>query len=265
MKVSESMSALTRFRHSYYILNFLSMAMYLATRYHYVKNFNGAYSRLQGPEELLKWEKQSFAGCLVVLLVKFYRRTSLDGFFSDLFFYGKLCVALLALMCDMRFFVYYCLLYLILFVVLPQPVYVGPNLMEALTPASFKTLVKDAKGSDTTWLVAFYATWSGPCIHLEPVLAELSLKYTVPGKLQFGKLDLGRWQSTAPEVKVSLNMTTDQLPTLILFERGKEVFRMPHMFANGSVVKGRFGRTEIVKGFELDKRVSKAGTGKKGK
>lgn len=39
--------------------------------------------------------------------------------------------------------------------------------------------------------VEFYAPWSPPCIHLEPVFAELSLKYTT-ARLRFGKVDAAR-------------------------------------------------------------------------
>lgn len=39
--------------------------------------------------------------------------------------------------------------------------------------------------------VEFYAPWAPPCIHLEPVFAELSLTYT-NDKLRFGKVDASR-------------------------------------------------------------------------
>lgn len=39
--------------------------------------------------------------------------------------------------------------------------------------------------------VEFYAPWSPPCIHLEPVVAELSLKYSC-SRLQFGRVDAPR-------------------------------------------------------------------------
>lgn len=39
--------------------------------------------------------------------------------------------------------------------------------------------------------VEFYAPWAPPCIHLEPVFAELSLKYTTE-RLRFGKVDASR-------------------------------------------------------------------------
>ena len=39
--------------------------------------------------------------------------------------------------------------------------------------------------------VEFYAPWSPACIHLEPVVAELSLKYSCT-RLQFGRVDAPR-------------------------------------------------------------------------
>jgi hypothetical protein len=39
---------------------------------------------------------------------------------------------------------------------------------------------------------------------------------------------------------VSLSGTSKQLPTLIMYENGRECARIPHIFADGSVAKGRY-------------------------
>lgn len=54
-----------------------------------------------------------------------------------------------------------------------------------LTPATYDELVikqpseKDKSGGKRSnrWLVECYASWSPPCVHLEPMFAQLSVKY----------------------------------------------------------------------------------------
>ena len=137
-----------------------------------------------------------------------------------------------------------------------QPVYEGPNSITFLTPASFHDKVVKRHGN-VDWLVVFFAAWSPPCVHLEPVVAELSLKYGT-GSLQFGKVDVGRWPHVAKEHRVVVSPTSNQLPTLILFRKGQEVGRIPHVFRDGSVAKGRFRKNDIVKGFELEERLRRS-------
>ncbi len=76
-------------------------------------------------------------------------------------------------------------------------------------------------------------------------------RYTTD-KLKFGKFDVGRWPFVGEEHKISSSARANQLPTLILFDKGKEVARIPHVFKDGSFVKGRYRMKDIVKGFDLD-------------
>lgn len=141
-----------------------------------------------------------------------------------------------------------------MFVLLQQPRYAGPSRFTHFTPASLNDILATGKGEKKdgpAWLVEFHAAWSPPCLHLEPAMAELSLKYTTD-KLKFGKFDVGRWPYVGREHKISPTATASQLPTLILFEKGKEVARIPHVFKDGSFVRGRYRAKDIIKGFNLD-------------
>lgn len=89
------------------------------------------------------------------------------------------------------------------YLLFPQPIYRGPSAVLPLTPASFRELVEGTSPSNTSWLVQFYAPWSPPCIHLEPAVAELSLRYgTAPSRLRFGRVDAARWPALAEAHKV---------------------------------------------------------------
>ena len=105
--------------------------------------------------------------------------------------YGKATVGLLIYMIDKWVFGSYCVLSIAIFILFPQPKYEGPDSLHFFTPAIFDEIIIRNKGkivdssSNVTnqssknpmWLVEFYASWSPPCVHVEPVIADISLKY----------------------------------------------------------------------------------------
>lgn len=64
-------------------------------------------------------------------------------------------------------------------------------------------------------IVDFYATWCGPCKMLGPVFEEVSKN----SDINFVKVDIDEHEQLCREYKVM------SVPTLILFENGKEVKR----------------------------------------
>lgn len=67
-------------------------------------------------------------------------------------------------------------------------------------------------------LVDFYADWCEPCKWVEPVLNEVLKKFTE--KIVLHKLDIDQHADVAREYHVL------SVPTLVLFKKGKEVWRM---------------------------------------
>lgn len=74
---------------------------------------------------------------------------------------------------------------------------------------NFNELIKDKA------VVDFYATWCGPCKMIGPVFEELSKE----SDINFIKVDVDNFEDLCREYKVM------SVPTLILFENGKEVKR----------------------------------------
>ena len=64
-------------------------------------------------------------------------------------------------------------------------------------------------------VVDFYATWCGPCKMLGPVFEEVSKG----SDIKFVKVDIDNFEDLCREYKVM------SVPTLILFENGKELKR----------------------------------------
>lgn len=85
--------------------------------------------------------------------------------------------------------------------------------IKKLTEDSFQQEI-----SSGVTLVDFYADWCGPCRMLAPVLEKVAKD--VKGKATVAKLDIDRAQGIASSFQVT------SIPTLILFEGGKEVDRL---------------------------------------
>ncbi|MDP2478938.1 MAG: thioredoxin [Candidatus Palauibacterales bacterium] len=66
-------------------------------------------------------------------------------------------------------------------------------------------------------LVDFYADWCGPCKMMAPALDDLASRHA--GSLLVAKLDTDRWPGVAGRFGIR------GIPTLILFDEGREVAR----------------------------------------
>ena len=84
--------------------------------------------------------------------------------------------------------------------------------IKVLTDKNFNQQIK--KG---VILVDFWAEWCGPCKMMSPVLNDLS--ENLDANKAIGKLDVQEFQSVAATYKVR------GIPTMILFQNGKEVNR----------------------------------------
>ena len=66
-----------------------------------------------------------------------------------------------------------------------------------------------------------------------------------------GKIDVGRYPEVAESFIINTSPLTRQLPTLILFEQGKETGRVPAIIS-GKIVKFVFKEEDIVNVFDLN-------------
>jgi len=84
-----------------------------------------------------------------------------------------------------------------------------------LTEDNFESEVLN---SDLPILVDFWAEWCGPCIMMEPVMEEISKDYS--SRLKIAKLNVDEARGIASKYGIM------SIPTMILFNYGKEVSRM---------------------------------------
>lgn len=136
------------------------------------------------------------------------------------------------------------------FIFIPQPAYKGPQNIVYLRAGHLETEIQS--DPRVTWLVCYTATWSPPCKDLEPIYAKLSHKFGGLNNLKFAKFDCNLYPDIAAKMGVSTSPLAKQLPTIALYQKGKETKRRPHV-QNGSVYKFLFSYDNIVKDFDLNK------------
>ncbi|KAI8078690.1 uncharacterized protein BX664DRAFT_342490 [Halteromyces radiatus] len=195
--------------------------------------------------------------------------------------------------------------WIVLSTIFPQPWYRGPTKLIELTESSFRNKVCPVKkkptssSSSTTtsspssttstvpineikgpriteidddnnnnvkyWVVMLYANWSISCLNFEAVLAKLSLQYDA-SHIKFGKIDVDIYTDIAQEFGVSRDPASFDLPTLVLFQNGTEIRRLPELTiqddnkSNTNAAKDTITRlgwskkpATVIHAFQLDK------------
>ncbi|MFK7000256.1 thioredoxin [Flavobacterium oreochromis] len=88
-----------------------------------------------------------------------------------------------------------------------------PTAVSGMTLVEFQKLVQ----SDKKVLVDFYAEWCGPCKKMAPYLEKI--KEEMKGKIKIVKIDADQNQQLAQDLQI------EGLPTLILYQEGKETWK----------------------------------------
>jgi len=149
---------------------------------------------------------------------------------------------------DPRMGLVYLLLFVLQGVLLPEPTYQGPENITYFRANGLEDELK--RDPRCTWLVCFYAAWSPSAGNFAPTFAKLSALYNLPN-LKFGKIDVGRYPEVAEKHYINTSALTRQLPSVLMFQDGKEVGRVPAI-VGGKVQKFLFKEEEIVAVFDLN-------------
>ncbi|KAL4223134.1 Thioredoxin-related transmembrane protein 2 [Mactra antiquata] len=197
--------------------------------------------------ELKQWEWLTFLGCVIVL--KNRKQVTVAEYISVACMFAKVLNLVLFYQINVPYAFIYGLVCLLHFVFLPMPTYKGPEYVTYFRGPHLKNEI--ARDKKVTWVICFYAAWSPPCVNFAPIFAELSSDYNLEN-FQFGKLDVSKFSKEAEEYQVNTSSFSKQLPTLILFQDGKEKMRRPAMSAKGTVVNYKFTKQNIVNDFEFN-------------
>nr|CAI5845211.1 unnamed protein product [Callosobruchus analis] len=176
---------------------------------------------------------------------------SMVSYLSSSFVYTKVANLILWFSADYRMGIVYGIIFILGALLFPEPTYAGPDRVTYFRGVQGldEELVRDTR---VTWLIAFYTIWSPPCSTFAPIYAKLSNDYDLD-TLKFGKIDIGRYPEAGQKYNVSDSSMSRQLPTVVLFQGGKEVMRRPTLDSKGNVVKFVFSEENIktVFGFNM--------------
>lgn len=78
--------------------------------------------------------------------------------------------------------------------------------------------IEEIVSTQSVVLVDFYANWCEPCKWVVPVLENVQRHFN--GKISIQKIDIDKHVEIARDIKIM------SVPTLVLFQNGKEVWRM---------------------------------------
>jgi len=190
---------------------------------------------------------------LLIVVMMRSRKTGSTGtaasYLSSGFVYAKVANLILFFRADPRYGLVYLLLFILQAILLPEPTYKGPEKIIYFRSNGLKEEL-ELRADGLTWVVAFYAAWSPACINFAPVFSKISSAYNLPN-LKFGKIDVGRYPEVGDEHHINTSPLTRQLPTVIMFQDGKETGRVPAIL-NGKVQKFLFKEEDIVNTFDLN-------------
>lgn len=232
--------------HPHYLVNFL-----LAISYLVLKLVPPICSCLFKTCELEHRDSEILFFTIVILMFRTRKqgRTTFLPYFASACMFMKIGNVLLFFSNGPVFgitFVCCCLLQMLL---LPEPTYQGPENIAYLKGEDLEIEITNNKQS--TWLVELYTAWSPPCVDFSNIFAELSSKYCLDN-LKFAKVDLARSPETAAKYKINMSTLSKQLPTLILFQNGREIMRRPVVNEKNKLVPFGFTFDNIVMEFDLD-------------
>lgn len=255
-RLPESVQAdLRQLAHPYYIVNILLCLSFLVAK---LTHPLCTYLFAPGPEtcELDMRETEILFFLLVVIMIRSRKTGSMTllAYLSSGFTYAKGANLVLFFLADPRLGLIYLICFLLQGMLLPEPTYKGP---ESIVYFRGNTLQEELKkDTKVIWLVAFYAAWSPACINFAHIYSKLSNSYSLPN-LRFGKVDVGRFADIAAEYHINTSALSRQLPTVIMFQDGKEYGRVPAI-VNGKIQKFFFKEEDMVAAFDLNNLYAKS-------
>lgn len=243
--------------HPYYIVNLILGTSFLFLRlvppicYYVFGKSGGEIGRRVEDCELDMRENEILFFLLIVVMIR-SRKTgasnAMTSYLASGFVYAKVANLILFFRTDPRYGLLYLLFFTLQAMLLPEPTYKGPESIVYFRATGLdEELNRDLR---VTWLVAFYAAWSPSCVNFSPIFSKLSAQYSLPN-LKFGKIDVGRYPDVAQKFHISTTSLTRQLPTVILFQEGKETGRAPAIIS-GKVQKFIFKDEDLINVFDLN-------------
>lgn len=190
-----------------------------------------------------------------IVMMKNRRAITVEQHVGNIILFSKVANMILFFRLDVRMGLLYLTLCIVFLMTCKPPLYMGPEYIKYFSDKTIDDeLDRDGR---VTWIVEFFANWSPECQSFASVYADLSLKYNCAG-LKFGKVDIGRYGEVSKKYKVSASPLSKQLPSLVLFQGGKELMRRPQVDKKGRAVSWSFTEENIIREFNLNELYQKS-------
>eukprot|EP01017_Pseudomicrothorax_dubius_P027919 TRINITY_DN3273_c0_g2_i2.p1 TRINITY_DN3273_c0_g2~~TRINITY_DN3273_c0_g2_i2.p1 ORF type:complete len:274 (-),score=59.32 TRINITY_DN3273_c0_g2_i2:95-916(-) len=257
-----------RFLKGYYIVNAILLIVYPVSRVAWIRMTPG----LSAADTMGYTRETNFLGILAMIAaIKFYKSATAEQFFMEIFFYGKVFIFGLYIFVDPKISIIYLFASIVIWLFFKLPKYDGPTRMVRIqNEEEFNKLIsketrvgnKVASPSELPyekmskmWFVELYVDWADTCQYTKSIWAEFSNKYTTE-RFGFATVNLQKIPEIAKRFQINTSGLSRQLPTLILFEEGKEYIRFPPIEEKtgkiGRVLK--YDKKQLAKYFDLEKR-----------
>ncbi|CAD7088640.1 unnamed protein product [Hermetia illucens] len=190
---------------------------------------------------------------LVIVIMIRTRKTgsvTMINYLTSSFIYTKIANLILWSYGDVRYGALFLCIFILIGLVLPEPTYSGP---EHITYFRNATSFEEEMNRDKRicWIVCFFTVWNPACVNFAPIFSSLSAEYHLDN-FKFGKIDVGRDPSAAQKFHISDSSFSKQLPTVILFQNGKEVDRRPTVDSKGKLQKFFFSEDNVKAALNLN-------------
>merc|ERR1711934_325216 len=245
-RVSAAMESLRPYLQTYHLVNFAVILAFPLLRL--TPLFRGMLFP-DSPPFFNAEEQQVLSVLGIVLTIKARRRQSTDAFMAAVFLYCKTTIAYLLFRSSPVLLVPHLFAWLVQSFAAPAPIVASTSKVLPLTAKRLENLLSGV-GSTDYIIVHFLATWAYPCNMIAREYSELAEKHT-SRHLSFAKVDVGADKSLADKYNINTSSTSKQLPTFILFHKGKELRRRPFVNANGKVFTTRFSASYLEAEFDL--------------
>ena len=236
---------------AYYVANAAVVLSYLAWRSAL------STSELTKPAQylgaFLTKESEIVIVMVLLLLSRIRRAASWEEVLRKGLTLGKFMVLSLTYLLDRRVFALTLVLSAATALV-PLPSYDDDEALVLMDEAEFRATVRGAgaAGDGRSWLVCFHAPWCSDAQLFRPIFSQLCASFGQEGgRVTFALVDIVAHPAVAKDLNIDDGGMSKQLPTVVLFHRGREVRRLPAFKSDGGVVAGKIGYADAASYFEL--------------
>lgn len=172
-----------------------------------------------------------------MLVTRALSAPTIDAYLSSMFSFARVTVLVCLYYMETSLFGVFALLWVALYALCPQPRYRLPDSVTTLNPVTFRARTQPQQAAQRNFHIIWcHAPWSSRCSQLTPALAKLVSRYSHP-RINFSRIDVSRFPEVADTLKITTAATSKQLPSVVLFEHGKELARIPVMDDQGRIPK----------------------------